>query len=174
MSMGTEVRRVLLIGGLILLVTLAGGLLFSCAGSAEKRPRVFVQYTSDMVRVTVGHFADFVMCSMGECPGVSVPCHGSFSDLLNAWKRSSGWERFQIESLPLWRDSYEGFTDHWGREFHYIMDEESLMAYSLGPNGKDERGAGDDITYLWPWRPGGMRITRKNDKCRFKSYRPVD
>ncbi len=45
-------------------------------------------------------------------------------------------------------ESVEVFTDGWGRPLQYTIDADGFpLIYSVGPDGEDDQGAGDDIIH---------------------------
>ena len=41
------------------------------------------------------------------------------------------------------------YVDDFGRPYRVLAERERVLIYSLGPNGRDEKGRGDDITDQW-------------------------
>lgn len=77
----------------------------------------------------------------------SVPNSGIRS-LIESLRRPSTSHR---DCLPLDKDvkvkrlKDNTLVDLWGRPYVYVHNQSGLALYSVGPNGRDEEGAGDDI-----------------------------
>jgi len=56
-----------------------------------------------------------------------------------------------------WFDADGSFLDEWGRPMHLVVDalNRAIVLTSLGPNGEDDGGEGDDVVYTTAYTPEG-------------------
>lgn len=65
--------------------------------------------------------------------GITEATPDRVSEMIDAWlARAYPSERFDM-------------TDPWGNAYNIEFGEEGIRVWSSGPNGKDERGGGDDV-----------------------------